>query len=647
MPSSAPVAVEPTVLCLGDPGQDPEFVWVDLACRFYGLAWKSLDPAQATDPGRLLPFTETDQPVLVVVPAGALDRMLPEFWPSLCDSLAHRDIPVAVIGIKPDSPSELLHRFWPGWSLRARAAAPGSGLVVTADEPAQPGFALRGLRFDFASNREIHGWEVPADFSGQVLAAVGASEQPKLALLVRSHKGDRYLLAGTTESKPTGTSGRRLIRTGEWLPYFLLIREAGGPRCWQAPAVLANLTIDDPRLVEPYGRLSFPGLLAEMERTPFHATIGFIPWNYDRNDPAVIALFRDNPRRLSLAVHGNNHEGYEFFRYEAKPGDTQRSAPLDKQAFNIRQGLARIRRLEQNTGLAVDRVMVFPQAISPAPTLEILRSHGFWATANFSNVPLDATVPGDPMLAFRSALTAWHEFPALRRDYPHQYSDEAVALDLFLGNPVLFMAHQDDFAEGIAAFTPHAQRVNLRYPAVRWSSLGDVARHLHRVRQTGPDVWQVQMVSRVAAITNPDTRSALFQVFLPLPELPDGIRVTRDGATLAWEFKAGAISLEFHLPPGGTSLVEVHYPCPADEPATLARSGLRKRYLRMIADFRDRVVSTSKLGQRLTKFYYQKIRRPALKSGRGRRRIVLVGNDRSASPQLASALQAELPPDIT
>src|SRR4029077_9053876 len=93
-----------------------------------------------------------------------------------------------------------------------------------------------------------------------------------------------------------------------------------------------------------------------------------------------------------------------------------------------------------------DPVMVFPHAISPVETLAVLKRYNFAATVNSINVPLGAEAPADPEFALRTATMAFSNFPSLRR-----YSAEAprpesqLAIDAFLGNPMLFYVHQGFF----------------------------------------------------------------------------------------------------------------------------------------------------------------------------------------------------------
>lgn len=645
-PSSPHSSGDPTILLIA--GKQGNFgrACLELAGRFHGFGLVDCADVAAAEAATQELAAAGRKVIVLALSAGGLPHLSAGSIERVQALASRTGAAMAILGITQDNATKIPLALSAGQSVRASNAPHNSGLRIVAADPGVTGYELRDLRFELGAgshSRIEHDAKAPA----RALAIIDGSANDAVLLRI---DGDCpvYLLShleGDT-SPPQGRDPRCRVPFGLLAPFFLLVRDAGGRRGWQAPAPFANLTIDDPRLVEPYGCLSYPGLLAEMSRTPFHATIGFVPWNYDRNSPAVVELFRSHPTRLSLAVHGNNHEGYEFFRYEAKPGDSQRSAPFEKQVFNIHQGLARIRLFENQTKLTVDRVMVFPQAISPAPTLAVLREAGFWATANFSNVPLDASVPADPASALCSALTDWHGFPTLRRDYPHEYSDEAIAIDLFLGNPVLFMAHQDDFSDGIHSFTAHAERVNRRQPAIRWVSLGEISRQLHRVRWLDQGRCSVRMISGHAALTNPATTATRFEIALPRATASAGTRVTVNGAEQPWNLSEGEIRFDLTLPAGGSALIEVHEPASPPAPVPTKRAGFRKWRLRLIADIRDLVIARWSLGRRLSKWYYRDLRRPALKTGRGKRRIALLWDRSSEIPRLSPALLADLPPEL-
>jgi hypothetical protein len=169
--------------------------------------------------------------------------------------------------------------------------------------------------------------------------------------------------------------------------------ENADERAWHPPGYFANFTVGDTVLKEPYGHLTYEGLLKEMHKTNFHTTIGFIPWNYDCCDDEVASLFRKNPDRFSVCVHGNNHDHYELYKYETALRDSWRAKPLHDQEEDIVKAVARMERFSELTGVDYDRVMVFPHAIAPAKTLGLLKKYGFLSTVNVGDVPLGIKVP--------------------------------------------------------------------------------------------------------------------------------------------------------------------------------------------------------------------------------------------------------------
>ncbi len=599
MISAGPSPSNPVVVWLGDNARSsPAWTSLEIACHYFGF---ELRPVSAVSRG---------SPLLVVIPGDELSAATPIRLAALAATASSYEVPIAIVGIGPECSAEKLALFSRGATVRPAEANGSVELAATATTPAETGYELRGLRFRLGPATALP-FDAPAHGDAPaVLAKLVSGQGDGRPALLRLGSGNdrRYLVSRIAEpSNPAPAPGSYPPdRFGAVAPFFLLLRDAGGDRCWLPPCALANLTIDDPYLVEPYGCLSYAGLLDEMHRERFHATIGFIPWNYDRNNSNAVALVRGNPGHLSLAVHGNNHDRYEFFRYETRPGDNQRAKPLNEQVFNVRQALARLDAMRETTGLPFDRVMVFPHGICPADTLKALKNAGYWATFNYSNVPLGESPSPDPARVARAVNTDWHGFPAVRRAYPEKYPEASVAIDLFLGNPVLFMAHQDNFFNGIDAFTPHAHRVNVRQPAVRWTSLGEISRRLHRLRWHDERQCEVQMNSRHAHVENPRAINAAFHFTKAEPEPAAIVRVTRDGADLPWSTDTDRVLFTANLSPGASCLIEIHYRFAVfDGPIALNRSGLRRRALRMIADFRDLHLPRSTLGRLVTRRYYR------------------------------------------
>ncbi len=560
-----------------------------IACRFYGFDLVSEQELPSA-------------PALVILHAGDADRVSASEWLTWMNQARSYGAPVGIVGLTNRFPCDFFRPMGIDPPPRLVSIEGNTAVRVTARDHREIGFEFADIGLP-AGKAATTGLAFPQPVRGRALAVLANSERESEALVrFATHPATLYLMVRTAAADPaTNTEWQfRWSRFGELLPYLLLLRDVGGERCWRSCAPVANLTIDDPWLIEPYGCLSFPRLLARMRHVGFHATIGFVPWNYDRSSDAVVQLLADHPEHFSLAVHGNNHDRYEFYRYRHERGDFHRAKSLAEQEFNIRQALARMNTFQRHTDLAYDRVMVFPHGICPAPTLRVLKENGFWATANFRNVPLGHPAPSDPAVILRTVHTDCAGFPAMRRLYPQNYSDAAIATDLFLGNPVLFMSHHDLFSAGIDAFDEVAARVNRRQPAVRWSGLGEISRQLHRVRRTGPTSFQVQMSSCHARVNNPAGDAAEFTFGKEEPSDQAIAEVTIAGERVPWTHEAKVLRFSARLEPGSDALVEIRYAASAQtDGVDIQRRGLRNRTLRFAADFRDLTMSRSKYGRHL------------------------------------------------
>lgn len=286
-------------------------------------------------------------------------------------------------------------------------------------------------------------------------------------------------------------------------PLLFFIRAIAGKAAWHATRDYANLTVDDPKLTEPYGQLSYMRLLQDMKERNYHTTIAFIPWNYDRNDAEITNLFVENPKYLSISVHGNNHDRREFFRYASEGEDRYAARPLVEQEEDVAESVVRMEEFSRRTGVPHDRVMVFPHGIAPAKTLELLKKYNYVATFNLANTPLDVNDPGASLPDLRAVTTQFYNFPSVRRYPPLKFESDGrspyqerlrtqILIDLFLDNPVAFYTHHDFFDVRSDTFGLSADYVNSLNPEVEWASLGELTRHLYRLRQRqdgGYDVW--------------------------------------------------------------------------------------------------------------------------------------------------------------
>src|SRR5438094_7562196 len=136
------------------------------------------------------------------------------------------------------------------------------------------------------------------------------------------------------------------------VPLVLYIKWAFAETCWSAPEANACLVIDDPLLKHRHGFVDFQELLSLMKQHRFSTNIAFIPWNWRRSAPEIVRLFRENPEKYSLSVHGCDNIGAEFGR-----------SSQQRLHWKAQSAVERLNRPASVTGICHDPVMVFPQGI--------------------------------------------------------------------------------------------------------------------------------------------------------------------------------------------------------------------------------------------------------------------------------------------
>jgi hypothetical protein len=379
-------------------------------------------------------------------------------------------------------------------------------------------------------------------------------------------------------------------------PLLMFLRYAAGDHAWHSNGRYANLTVDDAWLREPYGNLRYADLLEEMQRHNFHTSMAFVPWNFDRSESEVVRLFLEHPGRYSICVHGNNHDHQEF--------GSLRERSLEVQEGNLRQAIARMEKFKSLTQIPYDRVMVFPHRIAPAETLGSLKRYNFLATANSRDIPLDSSPPPDSAFALRPITVAFANFPSLRRysaEIPIPKSD--LAIDAFVGNPMLFYVHQAYFAESISRFDPVADAVNELQPDTLWRGLGDIAEHFYLERLRTDGNYDVRAFTNSLQLSNVHPKDAIFFI-----EKEEDFRfpliLLVGGQPHLYSRAGNRLRFEVPIHAGMTAQITIHYQDDLDLSAVdTSKSSLRIAGLRYLSDFRDNFISRTAAGRRLIEMY--------------------------------------------
>jgi len=575
---------------------------VDLASRFYGLDVQSLAVRDRNDSKRVVEALRQSDALAAVVTADTLSDLDQAQVFSALRRPGRENIPLLIVdAYVHDLPASVSK--WTGRRvIGCRAPARDSGaweLVISKEN--EIAYQLAGVTLPLKGTVTCS-LELARDSAVRVLGEVSnqVENQPAFVdfFIGRQHV---FILAGFAPGGGASVpDSDNLVGTfSNIAPVMMFLRHATGDRAWHTIGHYANLTVDDPWLIEPYGNLDYQALLEEMEKHNFHLTTAFIPWNFDRCQSDVVSLFHRHPDRFSVCVHGNNHDHREFGEY--------RREPLIRQIANIKQALARMEEFKRSTGIPYDPVMVFPHAVAPAETFGVLKKYNYWATANSQNVPLDSSAPGDPLFILRPETLAFDNFLSLKRHSPGEasVSPTALAVNSYLGNPLLFYEHQEFFHRGISAFNWVADEVNRIEPETQWRSLGYIVQHLYLLRLRRDQDYDVLAFSPNFHLTNPGGRSAIFHVRKPENLTPPIRSLFVDGEPFPYQVSRDEILLDVSLASRQSRRVEIAYVNDLD----LANIDVSKKYLwgniaRRLSDFRDLRLSRSTLGRKLTDLYY-------------------------------------------
>jgi len=435
----------------------------------------------------------------------------------------------------------------------------------------------------------------------------------------RKGKGNIFVL-GTKQTKSfENTQMVELYNTqyfSEIVSVMIFLRYSCGDECWHREIDYANLTIDDPFLVEPYGNLEFKGLLTSMETHNFNTTIAYIPWNYDRSNPKVAKLFLDHPDRYSMVIHGNNHDHYEFYKYN--------KVSLKEQENDIIEALNRMKEFRKLTGIPYDKIMIFPHGIAPEKTLEFLKKYNFVATVNNQDAPLETKRPQSTFYGMEPAIMDYANFTALKRHSTQGYriwsfrkakngiEVAPYAFDLFIDKPVLIVAHQDFFFSGIDAFNSTADAINNLAGEVKWTSLGNILKHLYLEKTNDDGSVDMRMYGNKLVLSNKSGSKKLYHIRKKETLNVPISKVTINGAETNYIIENDTLKVHEVIPLRDSMELEIIYneeiPNIANFPAgflrNIQKSGVRVWGLRRFSDFRDRHLSTNRPGRAIISLWY-------------------------------------------
>ena len=332
------------------------------------------------------------------------------------------------------------------------------------------------------------------------------------------------------------------------VPFVSYVRWAFEQSSWNAPEPSACLVIDDPLLKTRYGFLRFRELLALMKRAGFSTSIAFIPWNWRRSDPKIVKLFKDNRENYSLCIHGCDHTGGEF------------GISNQQQLRGIaREAISRMSLHEERTGLAHDRVMVFPQGIFSEQAIAELKHAGFNAVVN---TEVHSTPSGTQQLKISDvwdvAVMNYATFPVYTRRYPAQ-GIENLAFDLLLGKPCLIVVHHDFFSNGYASLAEFIIKLNALKVSLTWRSLGEVVRRGYRQKKRYFESVEIEMYGSELLVENRSNRPMNYHVRRRERETHSIENISADSDRLQWNSNGDYVEFTVDVAAGASTLLKIDF----------------------------------------------------------------------------------------
>lgn len=581
----------------------------DATCRFYGLeAHKILVDENYYNKDTLTGIIRSENAGAIVISADLLD--IHEVQNTFLDESGSIkfNIPVLIADVTSETDPSLLE-LWSNGTVSE---------CVSTDPPAKGYFAIE------KSNKitaQLGGFFIPFKVSqlyhlkldrtkSEVLIRTSRFSRPNSVFArVKTESSEIYFLSRIDAISTYEISNWKYRRSNffQYAPWLFFLRSTCSDRCYVTNGYYANFTVDDPWLTDPYGYFSFKEILPQMKKIGFHTTIAFIPWNFDRSRKDVVDLIKHNSEYFSICIHGNNHDPREFNDHNPDFGDFAKPISFKEQETNIKQAIARMEKFNELTGISYDKVMVFPHEEVSASSLILLKKYNFISTINASSIPPDSLEKVDPVWKLRSVNNIYDNFPSLERYNAEDIIPADIAIDLFLGNPVLIYAHQDFFNTGMDRFNVIARKINRMQPQIKWTNLSEISRKVYLKKSISDSLTEIKCFSNEIVFENKEDFPKTF-ILTKEENDPKSLKeVTINGEECDYTITAdNSIIISVKVQPVESCFIKFVYKNSYNRrDIDIAKNDWNVNILRKFSDFRDMSISTNSIGQMLIGFYYE------------------------------------------
>lgn len=275
----------------------------------------------------------------------------------------------------------------------------------------------------------------------------------------------------------------------ELLPVLHFLRTVTGHYQWQRPPVRAQFMFDDPNLHWPtYGLVNYAEVAARAARENYHVSFATVPLDGWYTNQRAAELFRNNPARLSLCIHGNDHTKRELAQ----------TLSATERVTLLRQALRRAEKLEQGAGVPVSRVMVPPHGACSHEMLQDMPGCGF-ESACISHGSLRSHNRQQAWTASLGYQPVSHiaGCPVLPRWGFVGTTENTILLAAFLDQALVLRGHHQDLKDGIELMDEFARLINGLGP-VNWTNMADISRQCFFSSSNNGTVRVRPWVNRIA-----------------------------------------------------------------------------------------------------------------------------------------------------
>lgn len=520
---------------------------------------------------------------------------------------------VLVLGINSDTDIQKLSMWSDGIIRKVRRVYSPSGFTwVKVIKNSKISLELGGLEYPLIkfSSKMIDGFEFDhSSGSERLIEVVDEGTNIGYPVFVKTESAGRNVFLLSSWKELFGKKGGPL----EIMPILMFIKASLGDRCWHSIRDYANLTIDDPWLREPYGYIRFGDLCREAEKVGFHVTIGFIPFNHRKSQRDATQVFLKCSGRLSISVHGNNHDFSEFRSKESNRVIAERGGEMVPGEKSILQAVHRMEEFGRATKLSWDRVMIFPRGVFTKENLGLLKKHNFLMTVN-STGPSNAGGISDHVDRIRGITFEFGNFPMLIRDGISGFrgdkravaiAEASMRMRLFLDLPVLLYTHHTYFKDGMDKLNLVAGTVNRIQPDVVWAGLGDVANHLYLQKKINEREVEILAFSSELVVENRYDVPIRFVIRKQEDFVVPIQAVAVDGIEHEYGSDDNHIRIAVTIEPGGRKTVSITYDSGRGNGISFhSDRSVHAFFVRILSDFRDIYLSKLPFGDRIVDGFY-------------------------------------------